>query len=354
MNKLIYMFFFSFVLVFYQATIFSELNHVSINELISEHSPFVLETKRIDIPGYSHIFNPSIIKWKDAFLMSFRINNDDTYSTKKIGLILLDKNFNIKSKPYILQIRHEKKQCVFLHKNSRMHEQDTRLITVNNSLYMVYSHFKIGRMLTAKVYFDGNNFFLNKPECLLYFDDANKTRIEKNWVPFQYNNNLLLAYSISPHKILLPIQGTEACKTYSYSPDLIDWAYGQLRGGTPALFVDGKYLAFFHSSLDIKNANPQGQEIRYYFMGAYMFEPKPPFNITHISARPIIGKDFYGGTQYKTWRPLRCIFPAGFIFDENYIWVSYGKQDHECWLVKLDKKKLIKSLKAVKCSLKKV
>ena len=82
----------------------------------------------------------------------------------------------------------------------------------------------------------------------------------------------------------------------------------------------------------------------HYFMGAYTFSPDPPFSITSMSPEPIVGEDFYVGPSYKTWKPMRVVFPGGFIAAEKYIFVVYGKQDHEMWVVKLDKEKLLRSL----------
>ncbi|MFH1254759.1 MAG: hypothetical protein V1646_05015 [bacterium] len=322
----------------------------SIIDLGAINHDFVLEAKRIQIPGYPYTFNPSIVRWNDSFLMTFRIHDGEKQSIKPIGLIWLDKNFNIISKPYILEIRNQKKNTFFVHESSKIAEQDPRLININNRLYMVYNNFQVGRMLIAEIHFDNNSIFLDNPECLLYFENANPNRIEKNWVPFEYDNQLLLSYSISPHKIFLPIEGTETCKTYAYSHNNILWNWGEIRGGTPALLVDGRYLAFFHSSKCMRSNYSNGENIQHYFMGAYTFEPHQPFNITHISPNPIICDDFYTGEDYagKTWKPLRVVFPMGFVFDDDYIWISYGKQDFECWIVKLDKNKLLNSLVPVK------
>jgi predicted GH43/DUF377 family glycosyl hydrolase len=82
----------------------------------------------------------------------------------------------------------------------------------------------------------------------------------------------------------------------------------------------------------------------HYFMGAYLFEDSPPFSIQKISPNPIVSKTFYNGPAYQTWKPLRVVFPCGVIHNEKYIWVSYGRQDHEAWIVKLDKAGLYKSL----------
>ena len=36
--------------------------------------------------------------------------------------------------------------------------------------------------------------------------------------------------------------------------------------------------------------------------------------------------------------------PCGFIANSDYIWVTLGRQDHEIWIIKLDKFKLMQSL----------
>lgn len=82
----------------------------------------------------------------------------------------------------------------------------------------------------------------------------------------------------------------------------------------------------------------------HYFMGAYLFSEKPPFQMTSISPEPIIGPNFYSGKKHQTWKPLRVVFPGGFVYDDTYIWVVYGRQDHEAWVVKLDREGLINSL----------
>ncbi len=86
-------------------------------------------------------------------------------------------------------------------------------------------------------------------------------------------------------------------------------------------------------------------------MGAYTFSASPPFEITKISQEPIVGQNFYDGEYYKPyWVPVRCIFPCGFIIEDLYIYISYGRQDHEIWIAKLDKKALLMSLVPVDCN----
>ncbi len=83
----------------------------------------------------------------------------------------------------------------------------------------------------------------------------------------------------------------------------------------------------------------------HYFFGAYTFSKAHPFEINRISPEPIIAKGFFSGAIYKPyWHPIRCVFPGGFVYDEQFIWVVYGRQDRELWVVKLDRHKLIGGL----------
>ncbi len=309
---------------------------------------FVIETKKIDIPGFPCAFNPSIIRWKGSLLMSFRVRNQGLVSTFEIGLVWLDDDLNLKGPAKILDIRT---QSV----NKFKKEQDPRLITVGEDLYIIYSNdieimdsgVKVvtRRVFVSKVIFDGLVFSAEVPECLLKFEGERSSRWEKNWVPFDYDETLLLSYSLSPHKVLKPIFGTGFCETFGTCKKTLPWKWGELRGGAPALKLnEGQYIAFFHSSLKIASKHSQGDVVPHYTMGAYLFNSFPPFEITHMSPEPIIAENFYSGQSYNTWRPVIVIFPGGFIFDKDYIWVAYGRQDHEIWLVKIHTEGLVQSL----------
>jgi len=137
------------------------------------------------------------------------------------------------------------------------------------------------------------------------------------------------------------------CETIACTFGQFNWNWGELRGGTPGLLDEEKdeYLAFFHSSKEMATIHSQGKKILHYFMGAYTFASRPPFAITKMSPEPITGKGFYEGIVYEPyWKPLRVVFPCGYIVNDQFIWVSYGRQDHEIWMVKLNKKGLYDSL----------
>ncbi|MDP1881019.1 MAG: hypothetical protein Q8K60_08790 [Parachlamydiaceae bacterium] len=308
---------------------------------------WVLETKQIHIPGYPHAFNPSIVKWKNNYLLSFRIVADmkDKF-TCRIGLVKLDENFNVINKPQLLD-------TVEVDTGIPPRIDDARLILNNDQLWMIYADNKKDIKVTAggfRVYLgqlieENGQFILLNQECLSKFEGEKKTVREKNWTPFIYNQEILLAYSLNPHRIFSPIIGLGECLTITETEGNIFWPWGTLRGGTPALLNGDHYLGFFHSSIDMESSFLSGKKHAHYFMGAYTFSSEPPFEIKMISPKPIIGQTFYQGNDYTPyWKPVTVVFPCGFIDDGQFIWISYGKHDHECWIVKLNKTGLMESL----------
>ena len=315
-------------------------------DLESMAQDFVLETIKIDIPGYPDAFNPSITRLNDSFLMCFRFRDPATSSTNKIGFVWLDENFQLKSGIQELDIKINYSAYPTL----LSYAQDPRLITVGGHLYMVYSNL-IGssqgiqrRMFIASLHINLNGHILmQEPVSIENFVGEINQRQEKNWPPFDYNGNLLLAYSLNPHRIMAPDFQISAQNIASTQGN-IQWSWGELRGGTPALKIGDEYLAFFHSSKDMATLNSNGKKMTHYFMGAYTFSNDHPFAITKMSPSPIIGVNFYNGPIYATWKPLRVVFPGGYVYDDKFIWIVYGRQDHETCVVKIDRNGLFNSL----------
>ena len=320
-------------------------------DLEAGQQPFVLEIRKIEIDGHPHAFNPSIIRWRGEILLAFR-----TYLTPRssyeieIGLIRLDEEFSPIGKASFLRFPDRDPSCL-------SKRQDPRLVESNGRLWVVYNNvldlreinpkLEIRRMLFAEVECDDTGFTAKEPECLYYFDEMKPQRSEKNWVPFDFDGNLLFSYSLFPHRIMEPLFGTNSCRTVFSHNSPIEWDWGVLRGGTPAIEVDGKYLAFFHSSTNIASCHSEGILRLHYFMGAFTFSKEPPFAIERMSPEPITAHGFYEGKKYKTWKPLHVVFPGGFLVDGPFIWLVYGRQDHEVWITKLDKQGLLDSLESV-------
>jgi predicted GH43/DUF377 family glycosyl hydrolase len=315
-------------------------------DLQTKVQDFVLETKRIEVPGYPHAFNPSVVRWQGALWLSFRTIPDPRQSfTSYLGLIELDEEFRPVGQPQLLLTR-------FPFSQAPSRAEDARLLTVGESLYIVYSDNEDAeisrggfRMYVAELEYRNGLFYLEQSEKLVRFEGEDAAVREKNWVPFDYKGTLLLAYSLQPHRILCPLRGTGACETVATSASGAPWEWGILRGGTAAVRCGSEYLAFFHSSLPMASVHSAGKQIVHYFMGAYTFQAEPPFAITRMSPEPIVGPGFYKGAYYPPyWKTVRVVFPGGILMDDAHVWVVYGREDHECWVMKLDKARLLSSL----------
>lgn len=323
---------------------FAQTDATEPRDLVKMKQSFVLTTKQIHIPGYPEAFNPSIIEWKGRYLMSFRNHHPTNDTTDAIYLVWLDDNFDPISEPALLRREGE---VAF----SPSKAQDPRLIVVKDKIYIVYSNLypdvkPVSRMIVGHLEQEGDGFKVSFPTSLLHFYRQTAGRKEKNWVPFVHDNILLLAYSLQPHRIFLPVLKTSTCLPIGSTIGTIKWDWGTLMGGTPALKVGKSYLGFFHSNKAMATKQSDGVMMNHYFMGAYTFEGHYPFAINGISPHPIVARTFYEGEMYEgqTWKPLRVVFPGGFVQDDNFVWVVYGRQDHELWVVKLDKAKLLSSL----------
>lgn len=305
----------------------------------------VISTKRIILPQFPHAFNPSLVRWNNRLLLSFRVIPDSKQPfTSLIGLTWLNENFDPIGTPHILPLRS-------MESPAPSRAEDGRLLVVNNTLLLMYSDndeellSKKFRMFCAELEYNGASFIIKNTHCLATFDGEQSNRREKNWVPFDYRNSLLLAYSLHPHKIFYPLFAHAHAALYVTSDNSLAWSWGEPRGGTPALLDHDTYLAFFHSSKKVATVHSQGKEMMHYVMGAYTFSREYPFKIQKISPEPIVAQGFYEGEIYKPyWGSVRCVFPCGFIMNEEFLWIAYGRQDHEMWIAKLDKKKLYDSL----------
>ena len=315
-------------------------------ELEEDCQTFILETKRILLKEYEHAFNPGIVRFKDLLILSFRIIPNPLLTfNSQIGFVLLDDDFNPKSKPQILDTQDSLSLVP-----SRA--EDGRLIVIGEKLYLVYSDNKEDyiskggfRVYISEIDYRNNKFVVVHTDCLKEFEGANPYLREKNWVPFDYHGNMMLAYSLIPHTIFQHLPKTNKCETIAITQSKLTWGFGELRGGTPAVLDGDQYISFFHSSMDLLSVYSNKRCIAHYFMGAYTFSSTPPFKINKISPRPIIGKGFYKGVYYKYyWKSVMCVFPCGILVEEPFIYVSYGRQDHEMWIVKIDKQELLDSL----------
>lgn len=259
--------------------------------------------------------------------------------------------------------------------------EDARVILVKGSktpaaLIVVSRH--VDRLNLKQTYFgylhlnlSTMTMYARQPLSQINIVHESGARHQKNWSPFYYrdrennqsNWNLFFIYSSTPHRIV-------SVNDSIYSPDLenedgyhfgkkvrantqcetsnsqIQWDYGEIRGGTQAELIENipgigdKYLTFFHSS-----AHKFSPRTSTYFLGAYLFDAKPPFAITHFSREPIVDFVMYNetfGWCYKMGNPDYSIMPLSFVIRNNRtILLAWAKNVYSGRVTLLDLEGLI-------------
>ncbi|HRW58230.1 MAG TPA: hypothetical protein P5048_01270 [Chlamydiales bacterium] len=292
-------------------------------------SSAVVQVKDLHIKGVKEPFNCSLVEdVKGDYLLAFRFMEG---KKNRLGIAELDKNFEEKCPYHLVDTWSDE-------------TEDARIIYDGDDYYLVYNdqlpcekHFCRGMYLSK----------LNRDDFTIEYKtsfDLHLRPVEKNWVPFVAKNErsekeIQLAYSLVPHKILSVTDPKSSDLTqlfFKNNPSYrrFFWDWGVVRGGTPAIMVDGEYLSFFHSSF--------GKKRRWYVMGAYTFEAKPPYRVTRVSKHPIF---------YKEIKNQRIVFPSGFVQDridgEEVFHISYGEMDCRSKLVTIKKKDIFDAMKSL-------
>lgn len=212
----------------------------------------------------------------------------------------------------------------------------------NNLFFMYYAELKYN--------YEENAVYMDLPVKRISIDAEIGPRHEKNWSPFEHIDEngvprLLFIQNTFPHRIVHAnetdarfegkvLKGHIVCSTQFVNQY---WPYGEPRGGTPAVLVNTKYgkkyLTFFHSS-----GNIVMKWLHSYFFGAYLFDPDPPFAISHITPHPIMPLEWYdqgvSGWSFKAIDYI--IFPMGYIIRNGTIFLTSGRNDDQGWILKMD------------------
>jgi len=141
---------------------------------------------------------------------------------------------------------------------------------------------------------------------------------EKNWMPFEFNNELYIVYSIFPHIILKVNLTTGECielyKT-KYKTEFI-FRGGVGNGAPPQLFIQNNKKYFLGLGHTKNNYNGISSQIRKNFF--YIFDSTPPFEILRVSPEFNISKKF---------APIE--YGSGLLInsENNLVTISFGVND---------------------------
>lgn len=162
---------------------------------------------------------------------------------------------------------------------------------------------------------------------------TDKTKYEKNWLPFLHDNRLHILYKADPWMVIG--FGATWSDMKEYRSQGVKWAYGDVRGGSSPVLVGDTYFTFPHSSL------PWRGRYRRYYAGCMSFEAKPPFRPLAITPEPILR-----GSQNDPWaqrKPL-VAFPCGAMFRDGKWLVTLGVNDLKAAWVEIPHEDLLKRM----------
>lgn len=304
----------------------------------------VEEILDIDIPGVRRPYNTGIVKWKSGYLIAFRFDYPPNFSIEHlkkdispyIGVVELDTQFKPTKKHFLLNTRPCNPDTV-----SRA--EDPRLVIVDERVFMFYNDSLDGTkygprtMHMAELLQEGERFFLG-PICKMTPPHTYR-RTEKNWMPFSHKETLHAVYSVSPHVVFeLDKETGDVVQMYESNCSL-PWCHGELRGGTQAIRVGDDYLAFVHSLVPTIPTWLKKKSIGYYFMGAYLFDGKPPFRIKKVTKTPLNHPEFYTSRNSRN-----IVYPTGIIDGEDKLYVVYNENDSKIRVAVINKAKLLESM----------
>lgn len=268
-------------------------------------------------------YNCSICKAGEKIYLAYRYHQDNSHKTR-LSMAELDKNFIVLGNKEIAL--------------AGFSTEDPRLFLFRGRLHIswVESSWNQEKAISVVKYAElkdaGKNWtVLNtiQPKC----GKNDGTAQEKNWPFFQLGSHVAFIYRNNPLQI---VSLTGELSNGYINSNSATWHWGEIKGGTAPITYKGKWLRFFHSTLD----NEPFQHNRRYYLGAYLMEPKGEYKITSISSKPIVyGSVFDDLTQTEKLgcfhRKPKVVFPCGAMAGNGVIHVSVGINDCECAILNL-------------------
>lgn len=295
---------------------------VDSSKLIQKYTGWKNEMVRV-----TNWFNCSICEYKGRYFFAYRMDSKPFCQRMKIGLCLLDNNLQpLKETNVLLHLHSDVRSVNNPLKNIAApgwHVEDPRLFVYNDNLYLSYTDG--WQMALAKI-----NTEVLQAEESFYLEKPDKKLTEKNWTFFEHEQKLYCIYDLSKQEIfeVNDRQWTPVYKT----PFEHEWKYGTIRGGTNPVRFGDNYLTFFHSAFPLRHKNRNGRQ---YFMGAILFEAKPPFKVVSISKEPLLTGEWIPESIPRLSPYIFVVFPNGKIRVGNSWIVSFGYNDYCCRLAEV-------------------
>lgn len=295
---------------------------------------------QIVIGGEGTCYNGCIEMLQGGFIMFYRRNLSPVNGAgiDIIEYVFLNYDFEIISTPRVLDLGSH-------------HFEDPRIIICQNRMFLFVggpnqdpTDWRSRRIYIAELLIIGSSISAKHPPLLLDPPFGNAA-CEKNWVPFIYQGEVYLVYSITPHIVMKLDLSDYSFSQYYVSNNGFRFPRGSVSCGTPPKKTPYGFLTFFHSveypfqyfSLSVNVQERQKSHTRHYYMGAYFFSTTPPFEISHVVGCALSYDGYMQSVNKRVTREDRVVFPAGMIINnEKTALVSVGENDALTKIVAFD------------------
>jgi hypothetical protein len=279
-------------------------------------------------PNWQQFFvlNPSIIARDDHYLMLYRVIAPN-YASRRLATCLLDQALRLvpdSVAPFSDTIP-----------NQDLVIGDPRLVRFNDRTYSYFNTIHRPGILYL-VELDLDTRAARGAARPMVLDEPRRA-IEKNWMLFEYEGELLIEYTLTPHVILhaeVKDEGAIRCRRiYGVDWDASDYArrYGEPRGGTPPIRIGDTYFSFFHSSHLLGWLHPVLRKMRAWLWEFFSEHGE----MTAVNERSLAARiDAPGGRrrQLPLWLSrLRGMYVKRFI-RRRYVGAFYGFRAHPPFL----------------------
>lgn len=304
------------------------------------------------------VYNPAIVRFGRRLLLACRVDSGDRSGIqRRIAVCALDEQMQVipgSASPLSDTIQN----------GGNLH-YDPRFLVYQGRLFVHYNNnFQTRPNKIYLVELDPDMLEANAPARLLNLDGPRR-EIEKNWLFFEHDGELLVVYTIAPHTILraeFSGAGPIVCRpVFQTDWDVSAYAarWGEPRGGTPPVRVNDVYVSFFHSRYPLNRLHwvlrywpiaPGTKLPRYlsaverrarrlfarvcYVGGAYVFKAEPPFEPVWLSPQPLLHPQNELSPQYRrqaNFFAAGIVYPCGLAWQNPSGWlVSCGVHDERC------------------------
>ena len=270
-------------------------------------------------------YNPSLIKFQQRLLMAYR-HHDRKEGAWRTNLGIAELGTDLKpisTKP--IHAPEELKDNSFEDARLWIH-QGTLWASFSISQWPTQEHRSIvayGKLV------EGKDSWSITSNHIPDYGQNDFGACEKNWIFLSRGEKLFALYLTYEEQVWIELDGARVEEVQKAKA--LPWPYATVHGGSICEGTNGNLLHVFNS-----HTSHRDRSLDRYLVGVAELSGQPPFDMLAISKRPVlVGTEGVCLDKNPHYKP-NVVFVCGVVKTGNDQWlVSFGQNDHKCFLVKL-------------------